>query len=252
MKIWRSRRERGSAASGASAALICISVATSGCDAGITSVGAWAPLAEPQPASVYFEAESGQLSGGYVTGDDVAASSGRFIEPPLVENADGAPGAALASYTFEVPKDGDYVFWGRLSTPDVEHNRVWFQVDDGAWTLWRITVGQIWYWDDFHEDLDYADEAHFMLAAGTHQLRIANAVSGVKLDRFYVTADGDEPPGNDTPCNPPHSIDVLEPECWPSCGSYAPPGGRTTCVAAECEGRPALFAYDCAICCVPL
>jgi hypothetical protein len=232
-----------------SAALFGLALAGFGCDASVTSVGAWAPIASPEPASVYFEAESGELSGGYVVSADSAASGGQLIEPPLLENPDTVTGTARARYTFELPKDGDYVFWGRLYTPDVAHNRLWFQVDGGEWTLWRITVGKIWYWDDFHEDARYADEAHFTLTAGTHELSIANAVSGANIDRFYVTADGDEPPGNDTPCRPPHSIDMLESECWPSCGSQAPPGGRTTCIAADCEGRPPLFSYDCDVCC---
>lgn len=225
------------------------SLAALGCDASVTSVGAWEPVVAVPPASVYFEAESGTLSGGYAVLADGAASSGEYIEPPLVENPDDVLGGARATYSFEVPEAGDYVLWGRLSTPDVGHNRVWFRVDDGEWTLWRITVGKIWYWDDFHRDQAYNDELHFMLAQGTHELSIANAVSGVKLDRFYVTAEGDEPPGNDTRCNPPHSIDLLEAECAPSCGSQAPPGGGTTCIEADCEGRTLLPAYDCNVCC---
>jgi len=64
------------------------------------------------------------------------------------------------------------------------------------------------------------------------------------LDRLYITAQGDEPPGNDTPCDPPHSIS-LERECLPSCGSL----NGTACSEIECAGLPLLPAYDCAICC---
>jgi hypothetical protein len=65
---------------------------------------------------------------------------------------------------------------------------------------------------------------------------------------LYLTSEGDEPPGNDTPCNPPHSIEV-EGMCEPSCGSLAPPGMTTTCQG--CDGRPLLDeVYDCPVCCV--
>jgi hypothetical protein len=246
-----------------------------GCDSTVTSVGAWAPLmnvptagsgssggadAEPAPSnSIYLEAESGELSvvsdgtmpapSGFSIVSDTTASNGQYLEPPL-GSSDDVPGAARAVYRFDVAQDGDFVVWGRIYSPTALQNRFWFQVDGGNWYRWRISTGEVWYWDDFHDNLDYFSELRFLLAAGPHELVIANCVSGAKLDRLYITSEGDEPPGNDTPCNPPHSIEVGG-ECLPSCGSLAPPGMSTTCTA--CEGRPMLDdpkPYDCTVCCI--
>jgi hypothetical protein len=85
----------------------------------------------------------------------------------------------------------------------------------------------------------------FTLEEGDHQLVFADAVSGVELDRLYVTADGDQPAGNATPCSPPHSIEVGG-QCLASCGAQQ---GRM-CGALACAGRAQIEAYDCDICCM--
>ncbi|WP_437725331.1 hypothetical protein [Sorangium sp. So ce861] len=221
------------------AALGCL--AASGCDAEITSVGAWAPVVS---GSSYVEAELGELAGGFTVGEDSRASGGRFLSPPDGMSSDEAPGPARARYRFEAPSAAEYVIWGRIYAPNAINNRFWFQVDGGAWTLWRISVGEIWFWDDLHDDTRYGEPLRFSLAAGAHELVLANAADGVRLDRLYFTPDGDEPPGNDTPCAPPHSIEVGG-ECLPSCGALQ----GTECGEAQCAGRELLDAYDCGVCC---
>lgn len=207
---------------------------------------------QPEAPGLYLEAEDGELSGGFSIVADVAASNGEYIQPPTGPASDQPPVADTprARYTFELANAGDYVIWGRIYSPDVSSNRFWFQVDGGPWTRWRITVGEIWFWDDFHPDTSYDETLHFTLAAGPHELTIAKAASTARLDRLYITAEGDEPPGNDTRCRPPHSIDRGDGECFPSCGSQAPVGMRTTCVVSMCEGKPSLESYDCNVCCV--
>jgi hypothetical protein len=81
---------------------------------------------------------------------------------------------------------------------------------------------------------------------------IANSVADARLDKLYVTADGDVPPGNTTHCFPPHTIDLGGPDCKPSCGAQAPAGMHTSCA---CNGLTTFYAYDCggtfACCIVP-
>jgi hypothetical protein len=257
-------------------------LAAIGCDASVTSVGAWEPVViqpeagagqggstsgaggtggasgasgdttvgggageagESSGPGLYLEAESGVLSGGMMVLEDIKASGGQFIQPP---SGAAAEKSAQASYAFDLPVAGDYVIWGRIYSPTVESNRFFFQIDGGNWHLWRITVGNIWYWDDFHEDTQYNDALHFPLAAGPHQLVMANQVPDVKLDRLYITSGDDTPPGNDTPCHPPHSIDLGDGNCSVSCGAQVPAGMRSTCL---CDGLPSIKTYDCTTCC---
>jgi hypothetical protein len=121
----------------------------SGCDAEVTSIGAWS---EDVATSLYLEAEGGQLSTGFTVGSDAQASEEHFIEPPLGVSSEDGPGSAQARYVFDVPVDADYVIWGRVQTPNEINNRFWFRVDGASWHLWRISVGEIWVWDDLHED----------------------------------------------------------------------------------------------------
>lgn len=214
--------------------------ALAGCSPRVTKVGSWVEEA----AAFYLEAESGELSGAFSTADDLQASAGRYLLPPSDLTSDEQPGDSLARYAFSLPTAASYVIWGRIRSPGATQNRFWFRVDDGAWIKWRISVGDIWYWDALHEDTHYGQPLQFALNAGAHELVIANCVPGVALDRFYFTPEGDTPPGNETPCHPPHSIE-LSGACQPSCGSL----GGTACGEAACANRDLLEAYDCDICC---
>lgn len=242
---------------GAQAAVAVLGLALSalGCDASVTSVGAWAPIVEqPEPPSksLYLEAESGELSAGFAISSDASASNGQYLEAALgtpLAMDDKTPGPARSLYRFNAPEDGDYVIWGRIWSPSAATNRFFFQVDGGGWHQWRISTGTIWFWDDLHEGTNYYRPLIFPLTAGPHELLLGNAVTGVKLDRLYITADGDKPPGNDTPCYPPHSIDINR-DCQPSCGSHANANNMTSCVASICQGREIVEAYDCGICCL--
>ena len=193
-------------------------------------------------ASVYIEAEDGVVS-GFAIEESAEASAGQALLAPDVLS-DGMPGTARASYAFELADAGDYILWGRVYAPDVDANRFWLQLDGGEPFLWRISTGEVWYWDDVHDDAQYSTPLVFAFNAGVHELVIANAGPQARLDRLYLTANGDTPPGNDTPCRPPHTVE-LGGECVPSCGLLM----GTRCGAVDCMGQTPLPAYDCDICC---
>jgi hypothetical protein len=248
---------------------VSCALALCGCSAIDVSVGAYAPDAgepdrhdaalhdaaeadaapdeasEPPRAALYIEAESALLSGAFSIADDRTASGGHLLEAPLDADSDATPGVARARYKFELSRGGNYVIWGRIRAPDALHNRFWFSLDGAPFVKWRISVGDIWYWDDLHNNADYGNALHFALEAGAHELVFADAVSGVELDRLYITAEGDKPPGNTTTCVPPHSIEVMG-VCLPSCGAQR----GQTCGAAACAGKPLIKAYDCDVCCL--
>jgi len=235
------------------AALAGVIALLAGCGRDVTSIGA-THLALPDAAidastdaaldageSLYLEAEEGALSGLSIE-ERAGASSGRSIVAPDALS-DAMPGQARARYAFELREAGDYTIWGRVYAPDVDANRFWLQLDGGAWFLWRISTGEVWYWDDVHEDRSYGTPLTFALEPGAHELVIANAGPLARLDRWYITSRGDEPPGNDTPCDPPHTVQ-LGGECVPSCGLLMGTG-----CGDVCAGREPLPAYDCDVCC---
>jgi len=217
-------------------------------DAGY-AVEAGRPTPDARVTGFYLEAEQGQLADGYSVESEATTSAGAYILPPSDVQSRDAPGIARAVYTVNVAESGVYVFWGRIHSPDASHNAVWFRIDEGSWYVWRLSTGEDWFWAPFHDDLAYGNTLRFELSAGEHTLRVANYDDRVGLDRFYVapgTGGGDEaPPGNDTPCNPPHSI-RLGGECIPSCGSR----GGNACGVQDCAGLTPIVAYDCDVCCI--
>jgi hypothetical protein len=217
-------------------------VALEGCDASSTSVGAWIVEAS---TGFYFEAESGQLTGGFTIASDSTASAGACIEPPAGVASNDEPGAARARYAFEVSTPGTYLVFSRIHAPDAQHNTFWMQLDGAPWFVWRMTTGEDWFWAPLHENTNYGTPLIFDFAAGPHELLVAKDADGDRLDRFYLTADGDTPPGNDTPCNPPHSV-RMSGSCVPSCGSQ----GGNLCGVVACNGLTILPAYDCDVCCI--
>ncbi|HEX4336606.1 MAG TPA: hypothetical protein VH062_11870 [Polyangiaceae bacterium] len=224
--------------------------ALAGCEPRITTIGAEHDALDATPDAPattgrYLEAEEGTLSGGFVVSDDRAASGRLFIHSETGESAEDAPGSARALYDLVATETGMYLVWGRIHAQDISVNRFWVQVDDGTFYKWRITTGDIWYWDAFHDNVDYGVPIVFALSAGTHRLTIANCVDGPGLDRLYYAPDRSQPLGNDTVCDPPHSIDV-QGACEPSCGSR---GGQ--CGGPACTDLPAFATYDCAACCLP-
>jgi len=225
-----------------------------GCEPHITSLGEWSTDAGRQGVDVdagpdassgaYLEAETGTLSGGFTIGSDVTASAGEFLAPPAGVTSDDVPGEARARYDFSVSTSGAYRIWGRIRSPGADVNRFWFQVDGGQWFKWRIAVGDIWYWNAFHDDTHYDTPLDFQLSAGTHELVLANCVSGASLDRLYFTNGTETPPGNDPLCDPPNSIEIAG-VCQLSCGSQ----GGNQCGDMACQGQTLLTAYDCPVCC---
>jgi len=213
------------------------------CRAPIISLGSWSADAG---TGFYIEAESGQLTGGFTVLADSSAFGGRAIEPPAgVSSPPNTPGSARAVYELSLTRPGSYIIWGHIHSPDTAHNTVWVQVDGGAWHLWRISTGEIWYWDKIHDGFEYNTPLAFDLGVGMHQLLIANSVDQVGLDSFYVTDGADRPPLDNTLCSPPDSIQISG-NCIPSCGSL----GGNTCGADACAGRTVLPVYDCAVCCI--
>lgn len=215
------------------AAGLGIGLGLAGCESQVTSVGSWTDSGH------YVEAESGALTGGFGVNADDTASGLHTLVAPSVKSED-EPGAARAAYRFTVRTAGSYRFWGRIRSPDAEHNRFWVRVDDGDWMKWRISVGDIWYWDAFHDNTDYGNAREYPLETGEHVLTLANCADSVELDQLYYSSiEGDAPLGNDTPCNPPHSIE-LNGQCQQSCGSQ----GGNQC-GAICNDHLPFYAYDC-------
>ena len=212
-------------------------LAVCACEPRVTRIGL-----EDAGIGTYLEAESGTLSGGFVIQSDAKASRGRYIAPQTGVTSDDAPGAARASYELNVEVDGTYWIWGRVHDQNIYENRFYFQVDDGDWIKWRITTGDVWFWDVLHDDTNYGTPVSCSLTTGAHRLTIANDTDDAGLDRLYFAPERVKPEDTETLCNPPHTVE-LGGVCNPSCGVLAGRCGETPCSGA-------MPTYDCPACCV--
>jgi hypothetical protein len=220
-----------------------------GCGQIDTTVGAELPRdssAPPVVTSLYLEAENGKLV-GFTIESDPTASGGKYILPPPNEVSLATPGDASAEYAFVLGQAGTYLLWGRLRAPGAENNAFFVTMDDGGTVRWQLSTGVVWYWGAITDKTQYTVPVQYALDAGIHHLVFQNSQPLVGLDRLYVTVPGDVPPGNDTPCSPPNSIQVVDGGCSPSCGSH----GTTTC-GPGCVGQTPLDSYDCLVCCFAL
>jgi hypothetical protein len=195
------------------------------------------------PASVSIDIASGTLTGGFSIQMDPSAPGGEYLSPPAQASL-LAPGDAGAEYAFNLDCAGEYFLWGRIHGPGADNNTFWLSLDGEPPYQWRLSTGVIWFWRITTKGTQYGVPIRYALDAGSHSLVIRNSASGVGLAGLFVAIPGDVPAGNNTPCNPPHSIELADGGCWKSCGSQG-----NTCDFTLCAGRPLISAYDCGGCC---
>jgi hypothetical protein len=197
------------------------------------------------PASVTIDIASGTLTGGFSIQMDPTAPGGEYLSPPAQASLQ-APGDASADYAFNLSCAGEYFLWGRIHGPGPYNNTFWLSLDGEPPYEWRLSTGVAWFWRITTNGTQYGVPIRYTLDAGSHSLVIRNSASGVGLAGLVVAIRGYVPAGNDTPCDPPHSIELADGGCWRSCGSQ----GGTTCDLTLCAGLPLLSSYDCGECCI--
>jgi hypothetical protein len=197
------------------------------------------------PSSQYIDIASATLSGGFSIQMDPSAPGGEYLMPPADAGSLQMPGAASAEYSFDLSCAGRYSIWGRMHGPGVDNNTFWLSLDGEPFYQWRLSTGVVWFWRITTKGTAYGAPITYSLDGGPHDLVIRNSATGVGLAGLYVAIPRDMPPGNDTPCDPPHSIQLADGGCQLSCGSL----GGNTCSAVACAGRTLLPSYDCGGCC---
>ena len=146
---------------------------------------------------LWLEAESASITAPLqVYSDMTDASGGSYIGTDDLGNL-GDQSDGIASFTFTVQggtykinarviaADAGDSFWIRLpsailnTTPPAANN---------GWIRYNgIPHGNLWHWDDIHNDEDGSIAVHFTLAAGTHTLEIGYREDGALLDAIVIT-----------------------------------------------------------------
>ena len=126
------------------------------------------------------EAEWGQIRPPMEVADDPSASGGQFVHTPP-DKYEGE-----VTFSFSVPRDGNYVVAGRVWGLGWGNDSFWVSVDGGPEANWGIPH-DTWKWDEVtHWNGTTAEKVIYYLKAGAHWLRIRTREHGSRLDVVQV------------------------------------------------------------------
>lgn len=148
-----------------------------------------------QPSTL-VEAEAGTLFGGFVVGNDSAASSGQFVHvPDNTESFKDGPSEHYVELCFSLSAAGDYQLLTQINGISSEANSFYATFDDFP------TEGYLWdtaqsgsFEQDYISDRDGDDPVLWNLAAGDRVLRIYLREDGTQLDWVEIERVGNSPP----------------------------------------------------------
>ncbi len=148
----------------------------------------------------WFEAESGAITAPLqVFTDDFTASAGEYIgtKSGIGNEYDTPPADGVATYSFDVPEDGEYRLVFRVIIPP-EQDSFWVRIPGAetdttnhasGWVRMNpIVPGDTWHWDGVFswEPDDSFPFVTFTLSAGTHTLEIARREDAALLDAIAI------------------------------------------------------------------
>jgi hypothetical protein len=147
-------------------------------------------------ATVFLEAEEGELSGRVEVTGDQRAENARLVRFPN----EGDPGEL--SVTFEVPHDGEYAVWAYVYNHTGSADPLVVHLDEEVKMPWRVRVpGRCWGWDfvggegRFGKKRWNRNDGHvnanpllLRLKRGRHTLKLVSS-EGHGIDRVVVTND---------------------------------------------------------------
>ena len=152
---------------------------------------------------LYVEAENGVLAGGMAIVSDAANSAGQYIwlaDGGYPNNEQNFNGANSATYTFVLPRSGNWILEGLLRSDNASSNSLWAKIDGGTTYTWDTNAGQIgagiFGWDPLSNAATTPPSVTLIDATtrnGSFELLGAapGAVSAAKATHWDTDPDGD-------------------------------------------------------------
>ncbi len=126
--------------------------------------------------NIWIEAEKGDLTGPYITGNSANASGAEYIYVPYVS---GNNYKGLATYQIFIPKSGYYKFWMRAFAPDGYQNSCFFHLAGTDTIQMTFTTYNTWIWAAYKSSI--------YLNKGFVTLTVKNREAGTQLDKYLLT-----------------------------------------------------------------
>jgi len=143
-----------------------------------------------QPWAVQFEAESGELAGGFVRVEDPSASGGAYLQTPA--GFDRFKENGRVSFAFDVPEDGVYYVQARIRVPGypaMNHDSLQVAMDDGEPAAWHLQhLGSPWFhWLNVYDIKSEAPAIAYRLTRGRHVLHILPRETLASVDAVRIS-----------------------------------------------------------------
>jgi hypothetical protein len=138
---------------------------------------------------VLLEAESASLAGPMKISPEGQAFNNLCINGYKVNRR------GWATFTFNIPRDGEYVIWGRIKGRDGYANSFFVSVDAAPEIVWDVTKNNRWEWDRVSDrgvgstNTPEIDPLTFQFEAGEHTIVIGNREKETLLDQLIITDD---------------------------------------------------------------
>ncbi len=144
---------------------------------------------------LWLEAECGQIGSTWNIHTDANASNGKYVMVPAGIQSVEEPSSDTADhivFEFEIEGAGKYKIWGRANTPTYDDDSFWAKMDTGTWARWNgiRATGDVWHWDDVHNDIINDEAIIYDLDTGIHTLTLCYREDGAGLDKLYLTNTG--------------------------------------------------------------
>ena len=140
---------------------------------------------------VILEAETASLAGPMKISPEGQAFNNYCIHGYKVNNR------GWATFSFNIPRAGEYVIWGRINGRDGYSNSFFVSVDGAPNIIWDVTKNNRWEWDRVSDrgkgttNYPAIDPLTFFFQPGEHTITICNREKETLLDQLIVTDDLD-------------------------------------------------------------
>lgn len=142
-------------------------------------------------SGIWLESECGIVGSLWNIVADSTASNGKYVTVKDGNNSNSsAPSNAsgLITYTFDVSESGTYKLFARVICPTSNDDSFWLKMNSGTFASWNgIGISSTWQW--------FAYPNTYNLTAGSNTLTIGYREDGAKLDKLWLTNNGDTPDG---------------------------------------------------------
>ncbi|WP_276166308.1 PKD domain-containing protein [Zobellia alginiliquefaciens] len=146
---------------------------------------------------IWLEAECADVGANWLIRTDDSVSGGKYLEAPSGNHFYNAPTDEDSSIRFDLSvEEGTYNLFALVDTPTGDNDSFWVRANNGPWLKWNYILGGNGFnWRQLHDKERRSVFVTLDLNEGNNTIVFAHREQGAKLDKIYVTKNGELPTG---------------------------------------------------------